>query len=117
MKLIVCALLILSTAGVHAQGLRCEILKKYVCEPGGCKSVPAKIWNRVDLSNHSYARCDSAGCDNYAVEISQSGAFLNLAIPKNGVVAKITIGNNSFHEVVSLGQIVYVSFGVCKLTN
>ncbi len=117
MRLLLCVLFCFLAANAHAKELRCEILEKYVCEVGGCKSIPSKVWNIINLSNYTYARCDSLGCDKYAAEHSQSGAFLNMALPKNGVTARITLGNNSFHETASLGHAVYISFGSCKQTD
>ena len=99
---------------VHAQEIKCQIRNKYVCESGGCKSLPAKVWNIVDATKQTYAHCDSAGCDKYNAQISRSGEFVNIGVPDRGVIAKMALDGSTFHEVASLMHVVYVSFGSCE---
>jgi hypothetical protein len=64
----------------HAQELKCEIEKKYVCEASDCKAIPATVWNVVNTLKHTYARCDPRGCDIYEARIFQSGIFMNIEV-------------------------------------
>ena len=52
------------------------------------------------------------------MEVVQSGAFLNISLPKKSMLAKLG-GNNLEHftEVVTLGTVVLVSHGQCSKTN
>ena len=72
------------------------------------------MFNVVDLDRKTIARCDSAGCDTYDATISESGIFLNIAVPLNGLMAKLTPATGEFVEVVTLVGQVYTSFGSCK---
>jgi hypothetical protein len=113
---------LLLAGAAHAQELKCEIGKKYVCDEGGCKPIPATVWNVVNTLKRTYARCDARGCDTYEARIFQSGIFINIEVPGRSTIAKMStldepisqIKAFSFHEVVTQLQAVYVSFGSCK---
>ena len=101
-----------TASAAQAQLLKCEIKNKYVCEAGGCASVPAKEWKLVDSVQRTYTRCDVLGCDKYDAQFSRSGAYINIDIPARGVIAKIAT-DTTFHEVATLGHRIFISFGSC----
>lgn len=113
-RALLASILVCAFTTPHAQEIKCKVTAKYVCESGGCKSLPAKVWNIIDQVKRTYARCDSAGCDNYDAQITQSDAFINIEIPARGVIAKMALDGSTFHEVATLMHVVYVSFGSCK---
>ncbi len=93
---------------------RCEIETKYLCQSTeGCAGAAPKVFSVIDWALSTYSRCDSAGCDAYDFVGTQSGAWLNIDVPGRGLVAKFDPLSGAFVEVVTLGELVYVSFGVC----
>ncbi|CAN7198061.1 hypothetical protein [Ensifer adhaerens] len=109
-------LVMLATTGAHAQTLRCDISSKHVCEASpGCQSAKLAVFNRIDLQMRTFSRCDSKGCDKYDAVFSASGAFLNIAVPEKGLMAKLDMTEGRFSEVVTLAGQVYVSFGSCTV--
>jgi hypothetical protein len=97
-----------------AATLRCDIASKFLCQSAGCSTATASVWNLIDMDAKTYSRCDRSGCDTYDAVFSPSGVFLNIALPANGLIAKLEPGTGSFSEVASLAGEVYVSFGVCR---
>ena len=103
-----------SLASAHAQVLRCDINTKYQCAPsGGCTTVTPTIWNIIDLGKRTVSRCDAKGCDTYPAQFAVSGAFINIALPERGMLAKASADWSSFSEVATLTNVVLVSFGRC----
>jgi hypothetical protein len=98
--------------------LECAIKETFVCEAGAaCRALPAEVWNVIDTAGSSYARCsDSRGCDNYDARVSYSGDFVNIEVPRRGIIATVSRGG-AFHEVASILHTVLVSFGTCKRTS
>jgi hypothetical protein len=109
-------LMLISTGSAFAEPLKCTISAKYVCTVAeGCRSVPGSVWNVIDLSRKTYARCDRAGCDTYDARMSQSGAFTNIEVPGRGMLAKLGGAEPSdFVEVATLTGTIYNSFGSCR---
>ena len=105
-------------ANAKAFSLRCDISTKWNCSKSGCKTATSTIHNLINFSTAKYSRCDEKGCDSYDMEVVQSGAFLNISLPKKSMLAKLG-GNNLEHftEVVTLGTGVLVSHGQCSKTN
>ena len=108
------AVSMVSLASAHAQVLRCDINTKYQCAPsGGCTTVTPTIWNIIDLGKRTVSRCDAKGCDTYPAQFAVSGAFINIALPERGMLAKASADWSSFSEVATLTNVVLVSFGRC----
>lgn len=108
------ALAMLSGTDARAETLRCEIAEKHVCEAGtGCRAIPPKVWNLVDMGERTFSRCDSSGCDTYPAHFSKSGIFVIIDAPGRGLVAKVSDGG-AFVESATLGTSAYVSFGACR---
>ena len=100
---------------VQAQVLRCDIASKYQCDaPGGCQKVRAGVWNIVDVPKQTFARCDAKGCDKYPAQFSVAGAFISIALPQNGMLAKISSDGSMFLETATLMSTALASFGACR---
>lgn len=108
------AMILAVTTASQAAELKCEIRQKFFCEESGCRTMPAKVWNLVDVSKKTYARCDSSGCDKYPAEFSTSGVFVNIDVPGRGLTAKMSVDTSSFHEVATMLHSIYLSFGSCS---
>lgn len=107
-------LLALPTAA-DAQVLRCEISSKYRCDAGsGCQKTGMTIWNIVDLTRQTISRCDAKGCDTYQAQFAISGAFINIAVPANGMLAKLSSDGTMFLETATQMNAALVSFGSCR---
>jgi len=109
---ILCALLASPAA---AETMTCRITAKHSCDPAsGCRSILPGVWNVLDVTRHTYARCDARGCDTYDASFSRSGAFIVIDIPTRGMVAKVAADRSSFLEVATLGMTALNSFGACE---
>ena len=98
--------------GAQAQ-VRCNIVHKFVCDPVGCRVSPVVMWNFVDLDKRTYSRCDIKGCSTYGARISRSGSFWNFEVEGRGLIAKMADDGSAFHEVATLMNNVFISFGSC----
>ncbi len=103
---------ILAGSAAYAASERCEITKKFVCSPAGCKTVEPTIFNLLDFATRQFSRCDDAGCDHYPMTSSVSGIYINIDVP-GGTLAKLSIDRSEYLEVATLATIVFVSFGSC----
>lgn len=114
--LVVATFVVLLPLPASAQVLRCDIATKYRCDArGGCQKVAASVWNIIDVARQTIARCDAKGCDTYAAQFAVSGDFVNIALPKNGMLAKVSSDGSSFMETATLTGIALVSFGSCRV--
>jgi hypothetical protein len=85
----------------------CTITEKLQCAQGqGCQSVKNTIIVRIDMERQVYSRCDAKGCDDFQAQFSNSGIFTNIAVPANGLLARLTTDGSSFTEVATLGTAV-----------
>jgi hypothetical protein len=110
--MIFCALLASPAA---AETMTCRITAKHSCEPAtGCKKLQPGVWNVLDVTRQTYARCDARGCDTYDASFSPSGAFIVIDVPSRGMVAKVAADKSSFVEVATLGMMALNSFGICE---
>lgn len=110
---ILASLIVLSSTPAMAQ-VTCTITSKFGCGPQGCKQGTPTIVVRIDEERQQYSRCDAKGCDDYAALFSRSGMFLNIAMPKNGAMAKMTEDGSSFVEIVTVMDVPIICFGTCK---
>jgi hypothetical protein len=93
----------------------CTITEKTQCAQGqGCQPVANTIIIRINPEQQVYSRCDAKGCDDYQAQFTVSGAFINIAVPANGLLAKLTADGSSFTEVATLGTAVLLSYGTCR---
>lgn len=108
------SILLLMTASARAE-TTCTITEKFQCAQGqGCQPVKNSIIIRMNVEKQGYSRCDAKGCDDFTAQFALSGAFINIAMPANGMLAKLTSDGASFTEVATLGTSVYLSFGSCR---
>jgi hypothetical protein len=98
----------------RAETYRCDFTVKRQCSSDGqCRTLPPVVWATFNAETNTYARCDRSGCDSYQAMVSRSGIFRILALPMNGVFAKIA-DDGSAVEVTSIGTDVLISYGTCK---
>ena len=113
--LVVPFVVLLLPPSASAQALRCDIATKYRCDAsGGCQKVAASVWNIIDVAKQTIARCDAKGCDTYSAQFAVSGDFVNIALPMNGMLAKMSSDGSSFMETATLTGVALVSFGSCR---
>jgi hypothetical protein len=106
---------LLSCSPVFATTLRCEIDARQQCQQAkGCTTAPAMGFNMVDISGNKYSRCDSQGCDTYEAISTMSGAYLSMEVSGRGMLAKLELETLRFLEIVTLAEVVYVSWGLCE---
>jgi hypothetical protein len=107
--------LISPLTGVAQAETTCAITEKWQCAPSQvCQQLENKIVIRIDMNRQIYSRCDAKGCDDFQADFSNSGVFINIALPAKGLLAKLTNDGSSFTEVATLGSIAFISFGSCR---
>lgn len=95
--------------------ITCTINQKHSCAPQqGCKPVKVTIVLRMDPKSGTYSRCDAKGRDDFEAQFSRSGVFVNIALPKKGLMAKMSVDGSMFLEVATLSDVALVSYGSCK---
>lgn len=96
----------------------CIASQRWFCTPeDGCVSAPdTGIHAMVDFGASRYCRCEGEACDEYEMDVSVSGEFINLELPGRASFAKIG-PNAEFTETVTLGQTVLLSYGVCEMVH
>lgn len=105
----------LTSSGAQAQILRCDIASKHRCDAaGGCVKVASSIWNIIDFPKQTLTRCDEKRCDTYPAQFAVSGAFINVVLLQNGLIAKMSSDGAIFMEVATLTGTALVSFGSCR---
>jgi hypothetical protein len=115
MRLVAALCFALVPGAVVAQTMTCRISAKYACgSESACKELKPTVWNVVDLTRQTYARCDIRGCDTYDAQVSHSGAFIVIDVPGRGMIAKLAANKSSFLEVVTAGTGAMNSFGACE---
>jgi hypothetical protein len=103
------------TIGLAMAETTCTITEKFQCAQGqGCQPIESKVVIRINVEKQVYSRCDAKGCDDYQAQFTVSGKFINIAVPANGLLAKLTADGSSFTEVATLGTAVLLSFGSCR---
>jgi hypothetical protein len=114
-KLLAALSMPLLMAGTARGETTCTITEKLQCVQGqGCQPLESKIIIRINTEQQVYSRCDANGCDDYQAQFNGSGVFINIAVPANGLLAKLTADGSSFTEVATLGTAVLLSFGSCR---
>jgi hypothetical protein len=96
-----------------AQSKDCVVATALVCDTGICKTMPNSILIKVDARKKSVSRCDEKGCDEFRVEIFQSGEMSNLSNGPQGYLLKLSDVDQSFVEVATLTTVVFLKFGRC----
>ena len=114
-KLLATLFIFMLMAGMARGETTCAITEKLQCAPGeGCQPIQNTIIIRINSEQHIYSRCNANGCNDYQAEFNTSGIFINIAVPSNGLLAKLTIDGSSFTEVATLATAVLLSFGTCR---
>ena len=109
------ALVVIGTVGTsHAAEIRCDIQSKVSCSSSGCIDNQPGAWNLIDIDSGRISRCDKKGCDQYAMTVTRSGAYLNIEVPGRGILVKMLTDGSDYLEVVTLGTTALVSHGTCK---
>ncbi len=95
----------------------CNPSRKTFCSEGKCTDMKASVWVTIEPALKTASRCDSKGCDNYNVLLSESGIFTNLTRPGNDSwTVKVNNIDGSYTEVTGLLLDQYISYGSCKNT-
>jgi hypothetical protein len=92
----------LAPADAASQVLRCDVTSKFKSAESGCDKVTAGMWNIVDFPRQTISRCDSKGCDTYNAQFATSGAYINIALPANGMLARLSSNGTMFMETATL---------------
>lgn len=95
---------------------RCDAQQKWGCElPSGCERQDAsRVWVLLDFARSTYQRCDRAGCDTYAMKVSEQGLFTYIQLPEHpDTFMKIGLAD-LFVEVAAQGVSALNSFGTCR---
>lgn len=92
---------------------KCTLSAEFVCKPTGCTQVQPSVWIELDFPAHRYSRCDAKGCDHYDFQLSRSGMFTILALPKNAALLKSANDGSQFVEIMGGGESAYNGFGSC----
>ena len=111
---LIALVLLAVSAPLAAETLTCTPSQKFFCSMEGCKTAPAKVRAVIDTDKQTYSRCDRNGCDKYDATISIGGIYLNVLVLGKSVTAKVEIASLQYFETVSIGLVVYNSFGKCS---
>jgi hypothetical protein len=95
--------------------LTCEWAEKEQCGPIiGCKPIAISTFAKIDVRGRIYERCDRKGCASHIANINSGGPrFMNVDVTGSGMFVKIG-PDGLATEVVSIGNTVLVSQGICK---
>ena len=66
------------------------------------------------MDKRTYIRCDDKECNEYKIQISQSGLYFNLSSVENGFLSKMMLDGSVFIEIVTVSTNVLVSYGTCE---
>lgn len=94
--------------------VKCTINKKILCNESGCSPFTGKSYNLINSDKSTYSKCDEKGCDNYNAIYAKSGDFINITLPENSLIAKLSISNGNFFEVATLAMDIFLSYGTCE---
>jgi hypothetical protein len=113
-RIMMFAALIVASPAVAAQ-MQCAFAQKEQCQSRSpCRTIPAdRVWTKLDLTAHAYARCDAKGCDAYEVQIARSGIWANFTFPGRAMFAKLS-NEGDLVEAVTLNDVTLISFGKCR---
>ncbi len=92
--------------------LTCKPTRLDACGREGCKEGKPVVEVRWEPKG-SYQRCDAKDCDSYQPKVGYSGIWTNIAIPDNGMMARIT-ADGQYMEVATLNDVALVYHGQCK---
>jgi len=95
----------------------CEPKIKFRVDKKGARRVRNNVWIKINLKNKLYARCDKNGCSKCDLKYFSSGIYTNIALPNCGGFIKLSNDGSTFVDVASLMNIVFVSYGACKISN
>ena len=110
-KTLLVALFLFANTSTYA--LECRPKAAALCENGTCKNYVPDRKFRIEAGSDTLRRCDSKGCDKYAVSPIRSGAFHVYSVANAGYFIKIGL-DNSFAEVASVGLAILYQSGTCS---
>jgi hypothetical protein len=97
---------------VFAKNLTCNPQTTKICDIKSCNNAIPEITISVDIENKKYARCVNKECKSYNALVTESGVII-LVNPTVGTFIKINKLDNSFVDVATLLNIVFLNFGFC----
>lgn len=99
-------------AGVET--LTCQAKAATRCGPTDCKSFEPVTFVRWHPATKQYQRCGGDDpCDSYTAQVSYSGAWANIAMPENSIMARLTAGGQ-FVEILTQMDAVLIYHGQCR---
>lgn len=98
---------------VGAKNLLCKSQTTRICDIKSCNNAIPEITIIVDTENQKYERCVNKECKSYNALVTESGLII-LVNPTVGTFIKINKLDNSFIDVATLLNIVFLNFGLCK---
>lgn len=97
----------------HGSGtLECRFQSAFWCGSEGCSAADSQTWVRWSPETKTYERCDGKACDRYRALVTYSGAFANIVLPENGLLARLT-GPGRVVEIATSMDSVLIRHGQC----
>lgn len=96
----------------NVSALICKPESVEACGVSGCQPGKPVIEVRWEPEG-AYQRCDLKSCDSYEPEVSYSGIWTEIALPKNGMMMKLA-ADGTYMEVATLNNTALVYHGHCK---
>jgi hypothetical protein len=95
--------------------LNCQWAEKSQCDPTkGCKPITITTYAKFNRLAKIYERCDRRGCDSYTANVSVvENGFTKIDVTGRGMFVNLA-PDGVATEVVSLGNMILVSQGICK---
>lgn len=93
------------------KALACKPASLNICNPAGCKSSAPVTSIRWEPKGQ-YQRCYSKGCESYTPEVSYSGDWTNITLPKNGMLMRVDSAGR-YVEIATLMDTVFIYHGQC----
>lgn len=98
----------------NAGVLVCRPKSGQSCGRKSCVETEPKVFARWTPAAGTYERCDADGsCQSFRPQISYSGSWTNIALPENGMLARVT-ASGEYTEVATIMDSVLVYHGQCE---
>jgi hypothetical protein len=91
--------------------LECKPARLDACGADGCKMSEPVVTVRWEPKG-VYQRCDLKGCDSYQPEVSYSGIWTEISLPKNGLLMKVS-AEGEYIEIATINDTALVYRGQC----
>lgn len=85
------------------------------CGSKNCESAPAgrEVFIEIDLSEETYRRCNSAGCNSLKATTGWDGTAMNVAMLNDGYFLRVTGQGRFIDSAPFLGASTVMHFGNC----